>query len=303
VDQSYLCGGASGRNGGGIRAQWASESNILLMRESIRICRNFAHEMGIKRVVSPRGYLFLARTPDRCANLVKSVEIQNRCGLSTQMLTPQEAKKIVPELDESAIVAASYNRDDGVVFPWPFVWGYAEAATRLGVEIATFTKATDIESTPDRCARLSPIEKNRDQLHHQRGRRLESASGEVRRSLCAESTASSRDLRLRTAQNVPQTPRGGPVQRALYVPIHARGNRGGISNERVPEGLDMGSSTRFLGLYATGAPKNTPALGELKILRQWSGCYDLTPIRIQSSEKSMRFPVSIKHRASWATAS
>ena len=24
VDQGYLCGGASGRNGGGVRAQWSS---------------------------------------------------------------------------------------------------------------------------------------------------------------------------------------------------------------------------------------------------------------------------------------
>ena len=26
VDKSYLCGGASGRNGGGVRAQWSSDS-------------------------------------------------------------------------------------------------------------------------------------------------------------------------------------------------------------------------------------------------------------------------------------
>ena len=46
VEQSYLCSGASGRNGGGIRAQWSSESNILLMQESLRICKGFALEMG-----------------------------------------------------------------------------------------------------------------------------------------------------------------------------------------------------------------------------------------------------------------
>src|SRR5690606_30197557 len=47
VDQSYLCGGASGRNGGGVRAQWSSETNIRLMRESIRICEEFATKMRI----------------------------------------------------------------------------------------------------------------------------------------------------------------------------------------------------------------------------------------------------------------
>src|SRR6185295_1280449 len=47
VDRSYLCGGASGRNGGGVRAQWSSEPNVRLMQESIRICRDFAREMKI----------------------------------------------------------------------------------------------------------------------------------------------------------------------------------------------------------------------------------------------------------------
>lgn len=47
VDRSYLCGGASGRNGGGVRAQWSSEANVRLMQESIRMCRDFATRMKI----------------------------------------------------------------------------------------------------------------------------------------------------------------------------------------------------------------------------------------------------------------
>jgi sarcosine oxidase subunit beta len=39
LDRAYLCGGASGRNGGGVRAQFSNEENIRLMQESIEICR------------------------------------------------------------------------------------------------------------------------------------------------------------------------------------------------------------------------------------------------------------------------
>jgi sarcosine oxidase subunit beta len=52
---------------------------------------------------------------------------------------------------------------------------------------------------------------------------------------------------------------------------------GGISNEDVPEGLDMGSSHRFLALYARALTRTVPVLGKVKVLRQWAGCYDLTP--------------------------
>ena len=62
LDKSYLCGGASGRNGGGVRAQWSSESNVRLMQESIRMCKDFANELKINVWFRQGGYLFLART-------------------------------------------------------------------------------------------------------------------------------------------------------------------------------------------------------------------------------------------------
>jgi sarcosine oxidase subunit beta len=52
---------------------------------------------------------------------------------------------------------------------------------------------------------------------------------------------------------------------------------GGISNPVVPSGVDQESSLRVLGLYARALARAMPVLGEVKILRQWAGCYDLTP--------------------------
>ena len=141
VDRSYLCGGASGRNGGGIRAQWSSEANVRLMQESIRLCQDFASEFKINVWLRQGGYLFLARSEERRRALEGSCALQRECGLATRMLTPREALKIVPELSLDGVVAATFNPDDGVVFPWPFVWGFAQAATKLGVELATFTFA------------------------------------------------------------------------------------------------------------------------------------------------------------------
>src|SRR5258707_3696428 len=82
IDQSYLCGGASGRNGGGVRAQWSSETNVRLMLESIRMCREFAAKMKINVWFRQGGYLFLARTALLRERLEKSVALQNECGLT-----------------------------------------------------------------------------------------------------------------------------------------------------------------------------------------------------------------------------
>src|SRR5215469_6427842 len=150
VDRSYLCGGASGRNGGGVRAQWSNEANVRIMQESIRLCREFASKMRINVWFRQGGYLFLARTPAIRERLEKSVALQNDCGLSTRMLTPNEARRIVPELDVDGVEAASFNADDGVVFPWPFVWGYAQAAQKLGVEIVTWHEVEGFDTTGSR---------------------------------------------------------------------------------------------------------------------------------------------------------
>src|SRR5882762_8069871 len=165
LDRSYVCGGASGRNGGGVRAQWSSEANVRLMQESIRMCRDFAREMKINVWFRQGGYLFLVRTEERRRALEESVRVQNDCGLMTRMLTPDEARDVVPELDTTGVVAASFNPDDGVVFPWPFLWGYAEAAKKLGVEVATFTDVIGFETAG---RRIDAVVTNRGKIRTHR---------------------------------------------------------------------------------------------------------------------------------------
>jgi sarcosine oxidase subunit beta len=70
----------------------------------------------------------------------------------------------------------------------------------------------------------------------------------------------------------------GDLASGLYFSQSMRGEIvGGISNARVPEGLDQNSSLRFLGLYARSLVRAMPILGGVRVLRQWSGCYDVTP--------------------------
>ncbi len=43
------------------------------------------------------------------------------------------------------VVLCAYHPDDGVIFPWPFLWGYAQAAQKRGVRVETFTTVTGFE--------------------------------------------------------------------------------------------------------------------------------------------------------------
>jgi sarcosine oxidase, subunit beta len=290
IDKSYLCGGASGRNGGGIRAQWSSEANIRLMQESIRMCQDFASEFKINVWLRQGGYLFLARTEQRRRALEASCELQRECGLDTRILSPREAQKIVPELDPDGVVAASFNPDDGVVFPWPFVWGFARAATKLGVEIATFTEVVGFEthgSTIDgvKVRRLAHHANGEaGSTHTIRTNKVVNACGawspEIARLLGVE--LPNKPHRHEICSTEPLKPWLKPLvadlANGLYFSQSTRGEIvGGIGQEHVPEGVNHDSSFAFLGVYARALVATCPVLGKVKVLRQWSGCYDLTP--------------------------
>lgn len=278
IDRSYLCGGASGRNGGGVRAQFSSEENIRLMRESIRICQDFAAELKINIWFRQGGYLFIVRSEEGRRTLEKSVAVQNECGLGTKMLSPKEAQEIVPELSAEGVVAASYNPDDGVVFPWPFVWGYAQGAEKLGVDIATFTDVIGFHTTG---SRIDGVVTSKGTI---KTRRVVNAAGawspEVARLLGVE--LPNKPHRHEICSSEPLKPWLRPLvadlSNGLYFSQSMRGEIvGGVSNSDVPEGIDMDSSHRFLALYAKAITRACPILGRVKVLRQWAGCYDLTP--------------------------
>jgi sarcosine oxidase subunit beta len=289
VDRSYLCGGASGRNGGGVRAQWSSEANVRLMQESIKMCRDFASQMKINIWFRQGGYLFLARTEEKRRALEASVKLQNDCGLATRMLTPREAQAIVPELDTDGVIATTYNPDDGVVFPWPFVWGFAQAARKLGVEVSTFTDVLGFET---KGARIEGVvvrgigqgQGRARSRHVIRTNKVVNAAGawspEIAKMLGVE--LPNKPHRHEICSTEPLKPWLKPLVAdltdGLYFSQSTRGEIvGGVGQERVPPGLNQDSSFAFLGKYARALTRACPILGSVKVLRQWAGCYDITP--------------------------
>jgi sarcosine oxidase, subunit beta len=278
VEGDYLTSGASGRNGGGVRAQWSSETNVRLMKRSIELCAEFATRMRINVWFRRGGYLFLARTDARAKELEQAAELQNEHGLPTRIIDPTEAREIVPELDVSRFVAASWNPDDGVVFPWPFVWGYARDAAKLGVDIHTHTRVTDLVTEG---SRVSGVVTARGTIRAERVLCCAGAwSPEITRMVGVELPSKPHRHEICSTEPLKPflRPLVGDLSDGLYFSQSARGEIvGGISNHDVPPGIDHDSSARFLGLYARALSRAMPILAEVKILRQWAGCYDLTP--------------------------
>ena len=289
LDRGYLCNGASGRNGGGVRAQWSSKNNIELMQESLQMCRDFAKELRFNVWFRQGGYLFLARDKKTAKTLEKSAELQNACGLDTRLLTAREAARVVPELRQDGIELASFNPKDAVVFPWPFVWGFARGAEKLGVVVRPFTEVTAIETTGGRVSsvRARTVDsagKPTSSTETIRAHTVINACGAWSPALAklVDVALPNRPHRHEICSTEPLKPWLGPLVAdlgsSLYFSQSTRGEIvGGIGLPKVPKGVNQESSYAFLGAYARALTEVVPVLGTVKVLRQWAGCYDLTP--------------------------
>ncbi len=278
LERGYLNAGASGRNGGGVRAQWSTPTMIRLARRSLEICGRFAAEMGENVWFRRGGYLFLAPAEAELRQLERNVEMQRRAGMRTRLLSPAEAAEVVPHLDATRFVAASWNPDDAVVFPWPFLWGYAARAEALGATVRTFTEVKGFESAG---RRLTAVVTSQGKIAC--GTVVNACgawSGEVAR--LAGVALPNRPVRHEILVTEAQKPWLGPMVvelgSGLYFSQSLRGELvGGMGDPRQPEGLEMGSTPRFLARIARALTACAPVTAGLKVVRQWAGCYDVTP--------------------------
>jgi sarcosine oxidase subunit beta len=281
LERGYLAEGASGRNGGGVRQQWSTALNIRLMQQSVELCRGFAKELGVNVWFRQGGYLFLARNPGEVARLEKNIDLQNKCGVPTRMLSPGEAQGIVPELDLDGIVGASYNPSDGILFPWPFLWGYAQQASRLGVKLFTHTPVTGIEIAggPTGAGFIVATPRGRVQA-----RRVINAVGawspEIARMVGV--ALPTWPIRHEICSSEPLKPFLRPMvselTSGLYCSQSMRGEIvGGVSMPGERSTISMGSRLAFVSTYARRLVRLMPVLGDIKILRQWAGPYDCSP--------------------------
>ncbi len=279
LDRDSLVKGATGRNGGGIRAQWTTEGNIVLAKRSIEAFKRFAGETGHNIFLRQGGYLFLTRNEEQLGAMRKAAAFQNEHGVRTKVIDLDEARRIVPGLDTTGCVGATFNPDDAIVFPWPIVWGYKAFAEKHGVEVSTFTEVRSVEHT---AGRITAVQTNRGRIGCEW---LVNATGAWSKQMAAMGsvTLPNRPERHEILVSEPLKPFLDPMvvdlSTGYYVNQDMRGELvGGLGGDH-RETMDWGSSLEFVRAFAKQTVRLMPRLGPVRVLRQWAGSYDVTPDR------------------------
>jgi sarcosine oxidase, subunit beta len=147
-ERTGIAAEASGVQPGGVRRQWGTEINCVMARESYAFYRGVKERLGARfdPVLRPCGYLFVAHTRSMLEQLAANVALQNRLGISSAIVTPEEAAELVPGLAAERLAGGAYSAEDGYFdHPQAVVEAFAEAAVREDAAIE-YREVTALEA-------------------------------------------------------------------------------------------------------------------------------------------------------------
>ena len=137
-DGGGIGSGASAIQPGGVRQQWGSRVNCQMARYSYHCYCDLSAYLGVpvQATLEPCGYLFVAQSEDTYNQLRRNCALQNEIGVPSVLVTAAEAAELVPGLDPSTLVGATFCAEDGYFDrPQAVVAALAEAAVQAGAEI------------------------------------------------------------------------------------------------------------------------------------------------------------------------
>src|SRR5215510_5199318 len=145
VERETVGSGTTSKAAGGIRAQFGTEPEIRFSLEGQRVLESFREEFGGDPGFQRIGYLFLISNPADLRAFEPRIALQHRLGVDVRVITPKEARAIVPALHVDDLVAAVWGPQDGMAGPAEVTNGFARRARDLGVRIAEGLDVTAID--------------------------------------------------------------------------------------------------------------------------------------------------------------
>ncbi len=279
-EKDYLTAGSTGRCIGGIRQQFSTELSIKIAMESVKKFKVMEQELGLDVEFEQDGYLFLAHNKEKEETYKSLIALQKRMGLDVEYVDVQTIQKIVPGINTEGLLGGTYCPSDGQANPFLVVDGYARRIKEKG-KIFTHCAVTKINLQGNKVNSITTI--NGETYY---APIIVNATGPFIRDF-------SRHLGL----DIPIYPERHeslitePIEvffRPMVVDyrsdgcyFHQKANQGSIIGCYTPvpnvPGNDLGSSFEFIKEMGRRMARLIPKLENIKIIRQWSGSYEMTP--------------------------
>src|ERR1700752_74259 len=150
VERETVGSGTTSKEAGGIRVQFPTETEIRFSLEAIRVFERFEEEFGVDPGYKKIGYLFLVSDKQQLEGFEKRIALQHRLCCDVRVITPADARKLVPALRVDDLIAAVWGPGDGLAGPAEVTQGFARRARELRVKIVEGVRVESIQLTQRR---------------------------------------------------------------------------------------------------------------------------------------------------------
>jgi sarcosine oxidase subunit beta len=272
--------GATSRATGGVRHQFSSEANVRLTRLSYPYFAEAERVLGRSVDFVPHGYLFVTTRPDTLAGLERSVALQQRLGVRSRVVLPEEMRPMLPQLVVDDLAGGTFCPDDGSADPHGLLQAFLSLARERGLALLTGEPVVGVERDGDRVAGVTtPRERYRAPV-------VVNAAGPRADEVGALAGVAipSRPYRRQVMVTEPlaDLPEVFPLVVDLDTGwyVHRQGKSavlmGGTDRDRHP-GHDTTVDWEAFDLVFKAAARRVPPLAEAKVMRAYAGVRDLTP--------------------------
>ena len=149
LEKGWIGGGNTGRNTTIIRSNYLFDESAALYDHAVDLWDGLSQELNYNVMFSKRGVLMLAHNVHDVQSFQRHVYSNRLNNVDNRWLTPEECKEFCPPLDISSsrrypVMGGALQMRAGTARHDSVAWGYARAASKLGVDIIQNCEVTGI---------------------------------------------------------------------------------------------------------------------------------------------------------------
>ena len=280
IEKNYISSGATGRCGAGVRQQWGTEMNCRIAKASIEFFERAKEELEYEGNIEfkQEGYLLVSTTEKEDKQFEINVTLQKSLGIEVQKITPEQAKEIVPYLNTEGVTSATFCPKDGHLNPFIMTDAYYRAAERLGVKFYKFTEVTAINKEGKT---ITEVVTNKGTI--KTSKVVNAAGGHAKAigdMVGVDIPVFSENHEILVTEPVEKTQ--GPMVMSFSLNIYCQQTPHGSfimgrGDKNKKPGFNIESTWSFLDEMSKTVCNILPPVGELRMIRQWGGLYNITP--------------------------
>jgi sarcosine oxidase subunit beta len=280
LERTAIGHGNSGRNTQVTRSDYFHLVSSRFYERSLQLYEGLSRELNFNVMLSQRGKVNIAHDPHELEILRRATNACRMNGVDGEMVSAEELYRMVPLLNRRSrfpILGGSVQWRGGISRHDAVVWGFARAATQLGVDIVQGCEVTGFVRDGDR---VVGVDTTRGRIHAPR----------VCLSVAGHSTQLARmaGLELPLTSMALQAMVSEPVKPMLdhvllSAKVHVYVSQSDRGEMVIGGGADVYTSYAQRGglpvmeANVQAAVELFPAFSRLRLMRQWAGIVDISP--------------------------